>query len=135
MNHRITLQTSPGTSLVDITGQVRQLARDSGISEGLCVLTVPHTTAALTVNSYEDPATAVDLAHELGRLVPTRVDFAHTFDTPSDAAAHIKSTLVGAAQVLLIEAGELVLGHAQAVFLFEFDGPRERTMTVKLVAG
>jgi secondary thiamine-phosphate synthase enzyme len=82
-----------------------------------------------------DPRTAADISTEVRRLVPTRVDFEHFYDTPSDAAGHIKTTLIGNSQVLVITGGKLLLGHSQGIFLFEFDGPRQRQMMVKIMEG
>jgi len=128
------LETPERQALVVITDEVRRVVRESGVAEGLCVVFCPHTTAGLTINSALDPATALDLWHELDRIVPTRVDFIHTFDTPSDAAGHIKATLVGSQLTLIVHDATLVLGSAQGVFLCEFDGPRRRQVHVKVVA-
>ena len=129
----LSLETPERQALVVITDDVRRVVRESGVAEGLCIVFCPHTTAGLTINSALDPATALDLRHELDRIVPTRVDFIHTFDTPSDAAGHIKATLVGPQLVIIVHEGALVLGSAQGVFLCEFDGPRKRQVHVKVV--
>lgn len=134
MFETLSLETPERQALVLITDEVRRVIRESGVAEGLCIVFCPHTTAGLTINSALDPATAQDLRHELDRLVPTRVDFIHTFDTPSDAAGHIKATLVGPQLSLIIHGGALLLGSAQGVFLCEFDGPRRRQVHVKVVA-
>jgi len=130
----LSLETPERQALVLITDAVRRVVRESGVAEGLCVVFCPHTTAGLTINSALDPATALDLRHELDRIVPTRVDFIHTFDTPSDAAGHIKATLVGSQLTLIVHDGTLVLGSAQGIILCEFDGPRRRQVHVKVVA-
>jgi secondary thiamine-phosphate synthase enzyme len=80
-----------------------------------------------------DPATAADLVSELHRLVPTRVDFKHIYDTPADAAGHIKATLVGASLSLIVSKGELILGSSQSILFFEFDGPRARKVLVQVL--
>jgi secondary thiamine-phosphate synthase enzyme len=129
----ITVKTPPGESLQNVTGQVLAAVKDSGVAEGVCVVFVPHTTAGLIINSGIDPATAADIGLELRRLVPTRVDFQHTYDTPADAAGHIKSVLVGNSLSLIINGGELVLGHSQHLMLAEFDGPRERKVLVRVM--
>jgi len=134
MFQTLSLQTPERQALVVITDDVRRVVRESDVAEGLCIVFCPHTTAGLTINSALDPATALDLRHELDRIVPTRVDFIHTFDTPSDAAGHIKATLVGPQLVLIVHEGALALGSAQGVFLCEFDGPRKRQVHVKVVA-
>lgn len=71
----------------------------------------------------------------MNRLVPTRVDFQHVRDTPTDAAGHIKSSLIGTDLTLIIENGDLLLGRSQGIFFWEFDGPREREIKVKIIAG
>lgn len=129
----IELQTSPGESLTNITAQVQEAVKHSGVKDGACVVFVPHTTAGLTLNSGIDPKTAADLILELHRLVPTRVDFQHTYDTPADAAGHIKATLVGHSATLIVSGGQLALGSSQSVLFFEFDGPRERKVLVQVM--
>ena len=131
----IDIETPAGDALVDITAQVRAAVADSGVDAGLCVVIVPHTTAGITLNSALDPDTATDIVAELRRLVPTRVDFVHQYDTPADAAAHIKATLVGNSVTLAIEGGELRIGWSQFIMFYEFDGPRSRQAQVKIIAG
>ena len=131
----IVFDTPSGDALVDITAQAQQAVAESGVLAGLCAIIVPHTTAGLTINSGLDPATLDDIAADLKRLVPTRVDFAHQYDTPADAAGHIKATLVGQSLTLVIEGGRLLLGHSQSILFCEFDGPRKRRAQVKIIAG
>ncbi len=131
----LTLETPAGDALVDITKQVKDAVAESGVESGLCAIIVPHTTAGITINSNLDPATPTDLLAEIKRLAPTRVDFAHQYDTPADAAGHIKATLVGNSLTLPIAGGELLVGWSQAILFFEFDGPRSRTAQVKIIAG
>lgn len=128
----IELQTPNGESLTDVTAQVRQAVTESSAQSGLCVLFVPHTTAAITINSALDAATATDIIDDLKRLVPKRVDFAHQYDTPADAAGHVKAALVGHSATLIIEGGKLILGGSQSVLFYEFDGPRARKIYVKV---
>lgn len=135
----LTLDTPPGDALVDITDQVRDavaaLLADSGAQDGLCALIVPHTTAAITLNSALDPTTPDDIIDDVRRLVPTRVDFKHQYDTPADAAGHVKAALIGHSVLLVIAAGELLLGGSQSVLFYEFDGPRTRRVQLKVIAG
>ncbi len=130
---KVQVATTVREGLINITESIREVVRTSGIKEGICVLYVPHTTAAITLNSCLDPATLQDLTEELHRLVPTRVDFHHTYDTPADAAGHIKSTLVGHSLTLLITQGEIALGGSQSILFFEFDGPRQREVWVRVI--
>jgi secondary thiamine-phosphate synthase enzyme len=131
----IAIQTPPGDALVDITPQVREAVRQTGVQSGLCAVIAPHTTAAVTVNSALDPTTPEDIIADLRRLVPTRVDFKHQYDTPADAAGHIKAALIGHSVLLAVENGDLALGGSQSVLFYEFDGPRQRRVKVKVIAG
>lgn len=133
MYHKITISTTVGDSLIDITAQVREIVKQSNVSSGICHMVVGHTTAAITINSTADPATAKDIVTEIRRLVPTRTDFIHIFDTPSDAAAHVKASIIGNTETVFIENNNLVLGHSQGIVFFEFDGPRTRTVMIKLL--
>lgn len=129
----IKVNTQPNESLVNITEQVEEIVQNSGVKDGICVLAVPHTTAGLTLNSKMDPATMADIISEVRRLVPTRVDFEHIYDTPADAAGHIKSTLVGTTLSLIISKGKLLLGGSQGILFCEYDGPRTRKVYVQIL--
>ena len=135
MHDTISVMTPKGDSMNLITEQVQAIVRNSEIKSGVCILIVPHTTAAITINSYLDPATMQDIVDDVRRLVPTRTDFHHIFDTPADASGHIKATLIGNSETVLVENGELVLGHSQGLFLYDFDGPRQRRVLVKIIEG
>lgn len=135
MYSTISITTELGDSLVNITEQVRAIVKESGVQSGICFVIVGHTTAAVTINSHMDPATAQDIVADIRRLVPTRTDFFHIFDTPADAAAHIKASIIGNTETVLIENNDLVLGHSQGLLFFEFDGPRKRQVMVKILAG
>ena len=135
MHDTISVATPKGDSMNLITEQVQEIVRNSGINSGVCFLVIPHTTAAITINSYLDPATEKDILQDVRRLVPTRTDFHHIFDTPADAAGHIKATLIGNSETVLVENGDLVLGHSQGLFLYDFDGPRQRRVLVKILEG
>lgn len=117
----------------EITDQVREAVATSGVREGMVVIMVPHTTAGVTVISFPDPLGLEDVQDEITRIVPTRIDFKHQHDTPQDAAGHIKSVLVGVSLTLIVAGGQLILGHSQAIYFFEFDGPRSRKFNVQVV--
>jgi len=135
MLRKIRLSSTKGHELIDITDALHEELKATGIQEGMCTIVVPHTTAGLTITSYHDPAGFEDIIDEINRLVPTRIDFKHQYDTPSDAAGHVKSVIVGPSLTLIVSEGRLLLGHSQKVYFFEFDGPRERSVQVKFVAG
>lgn len=118
-----------------ITDSVKEAVRESGVQEGICVVYTPHTTAALTLTSFWDPAGFEDLQDEICRLIPTRIDFKHQFDTPQDAAGHVKSSLVGTSLTFIVTGGSLLLGGSQGIFFLEFDGPRSREYYVKIQEG
>ncbi len=131
----IQVTTPAGDAIINITEQVVEAVQASGVTAGLCALIVPHTTAGILINSAMDPSTPEDIIVELRRLVPTRIDFKHQYDTPADAAGHIKAALIGQSVLLLIEDGRLQIGGSQSILFYEFDGPRERRVQVKVMAG
>ena len=118
-----------------ITDSVKTAVEQSGVQEGICVVTIPHTTAALTITSFWDPNGFEDLQDEICRLIPTRIDFKHQHDTPQDAAGHVKSSLIGTTLSLIVHDGKLLLDHSQGIYFLEFDGPRKREYFVKVTEG
>ena len=134
MLRRLKLKTKKN-GLVEISHQVKETVSNSGVLTGLCVVSIPHTTAGLTITSYRDPKGHEDIHDEYNRLIPTRIDFKHREDTPQDAAGHVKSTIAGATLSLIIEDSQLMLGHSQGLFFVEFDGPRNREYFVKILQG
>jgi len=125
----IQVKTTQRNELVDITPQVEKTVEKSGIDEGICVLTVPHTTAAVTVNENADPSVKADIIAKLNALVPAGDRYQHR---EGNADAHIKATMVGPSEVLLVKDGRLSLGTWQGVFFCEFDGPRTRRVVIKV---
>jgi secondary thiamine-phosphate synthase enzyme len=117
----------------EITGQVKELVRESGAKDGLCIVYCPHTTASVVVTSRMDPAGFRDLIEETNRLVPTRIDFKHQLDTPTDASGHVKSAIYGISSVFIVSDGKLICGSSQGIFFFEFDGPRDRKVIVSIL--
>ncbi|MEO0181035.1 MAG: secondary thiamine-phosphate synthase enzyme YjbQ [candidate division WOR-3 bacterium] len=128
----ISLRTDRRCQLLDITRQVEEAVASSGVSDGICVIYVPHTTAGITVNEAADPSVASDISGTLSRLVPAGAGYSHT---EGNADSHIKSVLVSPSITLIIKGGRLVLGTWQGVFFCEFDGPRARKVLIKVVAG
>ena len=127
----IKIETSKHTETVDITRLVIEKLKESKVREGICVVTVAHTTAAVFVNENADPEVQRDLLTTLARLVPDAGDYRHA---EGNGPAHIKSVLVGGDITVAVKAGELALGRWQGIYLAEFDGPRTRSVTVT-VAG
>jgi len=124
------VQTGSKEVFVDITGQVEGEVRRAGIKSGVCVVYVPHTTAAVTINENADPTVRQDLLMSLRKAVPDSLPYAHA---EGNSPAHVKSSLVGASITIPIEDGRLVLGTWQGVFFCEFDGPRHRHVYVQLL--
>jgi len=118
--------------LVEITDEVRQRLKQSGVLEGVCILFVRHTTAGLTVNENADPDVPRDMLHALRTLIPQHgMDFRHGEE---NSDAHLKATLVGSSVTIPFHDGELLLGRWQGIFLCEFDGGRERQVTMTLLS-
>ncbi|RPJ74099.1 MAG: YjbQ family protein [Desulfobacteraceae bacterium] len=128
----LTVTTRTRTELIDITAAVRRAVAASGVQEGLCLVAAPHTTAGITVNEAADPSVPADILMVLNRMVPWEADYRHR---EGNSPAHVKSTLVGSSQALAVENGDLVLGTWQGVFFCEFDGPRRRSVQVRVLAG
>jgi secondary thiamine-phosphate synthase enzyme len=125
------VRTRQRNEFVDITDRVRRAVQQSGVRDGLCVVYCPHNTAAVTINENADPDVPHDILAYLSRAVPQRQpDFRHG---EGNSDSHIKASLVGPSVTLLIDGGDLVLGRWQGVFFCEFDGPRTRTVHVKVV--
>ena len=131
MIHKIDIKTNSRVEFQDISDRVREVFRSSGVKNGVCYLYVPHTTAAVMVNEHADPSVVEDIASQLDVLAPQNHTYRHM---EGNSPAHIKASLIGTSETLLIEGGTLVLGTWQGVFFCEFDGPRSRHMFVKLVA-
>jgi secondary thiamine-phosphate synthase enzyme len=127
----IDITTSRPVELIDITEEIRRLIAISGVSSGMALLHVPHTTAAVTINENADPDVARDLIMELNKIVPLDDNYRHG---EGNSAAHIKSTLVGVDQMLIIDRGAPVLGTWQGIYFCEFDGPRHRKLHLKVIA-
>jgi secondary thiamine-phosphate synthase enzyme len=127
----IEVKSRARTELIDITADVRELVRKANVNNGVCYLFVLHTTAGITVNEGADPAVQRDMNTFLTKLVPNDPYFTHS---EGNSDAHIKSTIVGTSQLLLIDSGKLLLGTWQSVYFCEFDGPRPRRIAVKITA-
>jgi len=124
-----TLRTKAREELIDITRTVEEDVRSSGIKEGLCVVYVPHTTAAVTINEDADPSVREDILRQLKNLAPRKGEYSHL---EGNSDAEIKSSLLGASQTIPVHEGCLVLGTWQGIFFCEFDGPRDRRFYVTL---
>ena len=128
---QLTIETHAQTEMVDFTVQVQKLLSERGVQEGICMLYVPHTTAAVTINESADPSVAEDILMVLNQMVPWKAAYRHA---EGNSPAHIKASLMGASQLVRIENGRLALGTWQGIFFCEFDGPRTRRMDITQIA-
>lgn len=126
----IRVSTDRREQLVDITAEIRGSVESSEVESGVCVLWSLHTTAGLTVNESADPDVARDIEDWLAGAVPEGTGYRHR---EGNADSHIKSSLVGGGETLIVEEGTLQLGTWQGVFLCEFDGPRTREVAIQIV--
>ena len=115
-----------------MTSQVREAVRESGISDGICVVFCPHTTAGITINENADPDVVDDMLFALGKTLPHRSEFRHA---EGNTAAHLKASYVGSSTTVIIEKGRLLLGTWQGIYFCEFDGPRNRNYYIKVLPG
>lgn len=126
----ISLDTHSRVEMIDITSAVQRAIRDEKIKDGLCLVFTPHTTAAITINENADPDVPRDILAALDRAVPLSANYRHA---EGNSAAHVKSSLVGTSELVIIENGRLVLGTWQSLFFCEFDGPRTRKVFLSLM--
>ena len=125
------VRTSTQTEFIDITHSVQEAVKKTGVEEGICVIFIPHTTAAVTINENADPSVVQDIVMELNKMVPFKDQYHHM---EGNSPAHIKASLVGCSEMVIVESGKLVLGTWQGIFFCEFDGPRNRKVHVKVIS-
>jgi len=127
---QLTLSTARREEFLDITAEVAQAVRESGLSDGAALVYSPHTTAGITINEGADPDVKRDMLAHLAHLVPNRADFRHA---EGNSDAHIKTSLMGPSQLVPVSGGRLQLGTWQKIYFCEFDGPRRRTVLVQFL--
>ncbi len=127
---KLIVRTHSKTDLLDITDEVQKAIEESKIKDGICIIFAPHTTAALTINENADPSVKGDILSELNRLVPFNGRYRHT---EGNAAAHIKSSIIGCSKTIIVKDGSPLLGTWQGIFFCEFDGPRRREVWIKII--
>jgi secondary thiamine-phosphate synthase enzyme len=125
-----TVRTSGRNDWINITAEVQKAVSASGVREGICVVFVPHTTAAVTINENADPDVPHDVRLALDAISPDRREFLHS---EGNSAAHTKSSLVGPSLTLIVSGGRLLLGTWQGVWFNEYDGPRSRKVHVRVL--
>ncbi len=116
--------------MTDITSAVSQIVAESGVTEGLCLISSPHTTAGVTINENADPDVQTDMMMEIGKIVPREDGYRHM---EGNSAAHLKATFTGLSVTLPISEGHLVLGTWQGVYFCDYDGPRRRRVMVTVI--
>lgn len=126
----LTIRSNSREDMIDMTNELQQLVKQSGVQEGLLALQVMHTTAGITVNENADPDVVSDMLTYLKKLVPKDSGFRHG---EGNSDAHIKSALIGPSLTLLVSQGRLVLGTWQGVYFCEFDGPRQRQVAIRIL--
>lgn len=127
------IATKGAQQMTKVTNIVRQDLKESGVSEGIAVVYCPHTTAGFTINENADPDVVHDMLCGFEEIFPTKAEYYRHME--GNSHAHMKSTLAGASQHLIIHRGELVLGTWQDIYFCEFDGPRNRRFYVKIMEG
>jgi len=125
----LTIRSTTRRELIDVTAEVRAAVAGSGVDEGICVLWVPHTTAAVTINENADPAVKRDILMGTERFVPVDAGYRHG---EGNSDSHIQSSLFGPSLTLIVADGAPVLGTWQGILFCEFDGPRTRQLYVKV---
>jgi secondary thiamine-phosphate synthase enzyme len=126
---QLTVQTSRREELINVTGLVQQAVSESGLDSGQVFCFVPHTTAAVTINENADPDVQRDIIYKLNKEITQQEGYHHG---EGNSDAHVKTTLVGSSETVLVENGRLVLGRWQGIYFCEFDGPRSRRLIVKV---
>jgi secondary thiamine-phosphate synthase enzyme len=129
MTSRIQVASKDRCEFINITSEVQRAVRSAGVSQGICTVFVPHTTAGVTINENADPDVVRDMLVELEKIVPFNDHYAHL---EGNSAAHIKASFMGSTVQLIIDAGRLILGTWQGIYFCEFDGPRRRTVQVQV---
>jgi len=127
---KISVNSSKKDEFINITRDVQRAVTESNVKHGICYIHIPHTTAAVTVNEGADPDVVTDILTALNKLAPQLQEFRHM---EGNSDAHVKSSLVGISISVFIENGTLLLGTWQAIYFCEFDGPRNRSVQIKII--
>jgi len=130
VTHRLSVRTRSKVEFQNITRAVQEVVDSSRVESGVCYVFVPHTTAAVTLNEQADPSVVEDIAEQLESIVPQQGNYHHS---EGNSPAHIKASLFGSSEMVMVDDGRLVLGTWQGIFFCEFDGPRSRSVLVKIL--
>ena len=126
---QMNIRTSKHTQMINITETVQKAVTESGVKEGICTVFIPHTTAAVTINENADPDVVRDFTMEINKIVPWEDGYQHM---EGNSAAHLKASMIGFSELVIIDEGRLVLGTWQGIYFCEFDGPRSRKLYLKI---
>ncbi|MBQ7783616.1 MAG: YjbQ family protein [Oscillospiraceae bacterium] len=124
--------STPKKGFIKITREIEKITAESGIQEGICVVYCPHTTAGITINENADPDVVRDLSFDLDKISPDRPEYRHA---EGNSDAHLKALMTGSSVTIIISGGKLMLGRWQGIYFAEYDGPRNRTVQVKIMEG
>ncbi|MBD3224625.1 MAG: YjbQ family protein [Caldithrix sp.] len=127
---QLTVPTNNRTQMVDITREVQQSVKNANVNNGSVIVFVPHTTAAVTINENADPSVQRDILYELNKVIPFDDSYQHM---EGNSAAHIKASLLGSSQTVIVKNGSLQLGTWQGIYFCEFDGPRKRKAWIQII--
>lgn len=126
----LSISTQSKVEFKNITGKIESALKESKVKNGVCWVFVPHTTAGITINEGADPAVCQDIISQLERIVPSHGNYTHM---EGNSPAHIKASLIGSSEMVIIQNGALHLGTWQSVYFCEFDGPRSRKLVVRII--
>jgi len=127
---KIYIRTQKKNELVDITKIIKKTVEEQSVKDGFCIVYCPHTTGGVTINENFDESVKVDISFSLNEISPDYPQFRHAEE---NSDAHVKSSLIGCSETILIENGKIMLGQWQGIFFTEFDGPRHREVWIKIV--
>ena len=127
---KFNVRTAEQTEIIDITHMVQSVINETGITDGICCVFIPHTTAAVTINENADPDVKADMLKEMNKVIPFDDHYRHM---EGNSAAHIKASLFGTSEMIIIQNGLLQLGTWQGIFFCEFDGPRTRKVWLTVI--
>lgn len=131
MKYSLEVKTSSRTQMLDITKDIEKIIKESEIKNGSCIVFIPHTTAAVTINENADPDVQKDFIKAINKIVPWDDDYLHM---EGNSAAHLKASMIGFSEQLMVEKGRILLGTWQGIYFVEFDGPRNRKVWVSIFA-
>ncbi|MCD6322717.1 MAG: YjbQ family protein [Clostridiales bacterium] len=131
MVEKVRISTKNKSDMVNITGRVQEIVAKSGTKNGIVVAFVPHTTAGITINENADPDVVTDILMKLNKIVTEDRDYLHY---EGNSSAHIKALMTGSSVTVIFEDGKLVLGTWQGIYFCEYDGPRNRTVNIRIIA-